>query len=201
MAVEIELKARLDDFEPVKERLSGSGIYCRSYQKTDSYWLRPQTTGPVLRVRRERGMNADGTTYESVSVTSKVKEITDGIEVNDEREFTVSDDALFEDLLYCVGMDKVKRKEKNGWAWIIAGETAGLPSVTAELSLVTGLGWFLELEIVLAEARREEIAESRKRLLALLERLEVPADQIEERPYTVLLGEPTPVPPSSPPAR
>ena len=194
MAVEVELKARLDDFKPVKERLSTIGSYHRMYQKADSYWIRPQTAGPTLRVRQERGENADGTAYESVMVTFKAKEIINGIEVNDEREFSVSDIALFEDLLYCLGMNKVKCKEKNGWAWIVAadaaaqGESAKQPFVLAEISLVTGLGWFLELEILLDEARREEIAESRERLLALLARLEVSEDTIESRPYTVMLG-------------
>jgi len=194
MSVEVELKARLDDFEPVKERLSAVGSYCRSYQKADSYWLGPQTAGPALRVRRERGKNADGTAYESVMVTFKVKEITDGIEVNDEREFSVSDIALFEELLFSLGMDKVKRKEKNGWAWIVdaeaaAGhETARQPFILAEISLVAGLGWFLELEILLDEARSEDVAESRRRLLALLARLDVSEDAIESRPYTVMLG-------------
>ena len=199
MAVEVELKAHLDDFEPVKERLSSLGRYYRSYQKSDSYWLGPQAA-PTLRIRRESGVEADGTAYESVTATFKAKEITGGIEVNDEREFTVSDAALFEELLCRLGMSTARCKEKKGWAWHIAAEEAGQaesakrpgsasrPLILAELSLVKDLGWFLELEIMLDGECKQDIAESRRRLLALLARLEVSADKIEERPYTVLLS-------------
>ena len=54
---------------------------------------------------------------------------------------------------------------------------------------VAGLGWFLEIEIQAASDQRQTVEESRSRLLALLEKLEIPADRIEPRPYTVMLRE------------
>jgi adenylate cyclase class 2 len=190
MAVEIELKARLDDSEPVKKRLSVLGEYCRSYAKSDTYWLPASfnarqlaaTVPSGVRVRRENGVGAAGSAFESVLVTYKTKEITDGIEVNDESEFTVSDAAVFEELLSRLGLRPAHRKEKKGWAWLI-------PPILAELSQVAGLGWFLEIEIQAADDNRQTVEESRRRLLALLDQLEIPADRIESRPYTVMLSE------------
>jgi len=48
--------------------------------------------------------------------TYKTKEISDGIEVNHECEFTVSDADLFEELLSRLGLRNSVRKEKEGWA-------------------------------------------------------------------------------------
>jgi len=194
MAVEIELKAHLDDFTPVKERLSVLGEYRRSYTKSDVYWLPAQADagsplGPPsgVRLRRESGVNVDSSAYDIVLITYKTKEITDGIEVNNESEFTVSDAAPFEELLFRLGLRETHRKEKQGWAWLIAPSTAQ-PPILAELSQVAGLGWFLEIEIQADDDDRQTVEESRRRLLALLEQLEIPPAQIESRPYTVMLA-------------
>jgi adenylate cyclase class 2 len=207
MAVEIELKARLDDFEPVRERLFVMGEYCRAYIKSDTYWLPAQQAARQLaaipsgvRVRRESGVNADGAAFGTILVTYKTKEITDGIEINDESEFIVSDAPVFEELLGRLGLHPAHRKEKKGWAWLIAPPQAAAqqqqavaqrqpPPILAELSLVEGLGWFLEIEIQAADNHQQTVDESRRRLFALLEQLKIPADQIESRPYTLMLEE------------
>ena len=193
MAVEIELKAHLDEFEPVRERLFSMGEYCRAYIKSDTYWLPAQVTEPSslpsgVRVRCQRGVNADGSAFDSVLVTYKTKEITDGIEVNDECEFTVSDAAPFEELLLHFGLRQTHHKEKKGWAWLMPAPE-GQPAILAEISLVEGLGWFLEIEIQAADNDRQTVEKSRRRLLTLLEALEIPAERIESRPYTVMLKE------------
>jgi predicted adenylyl cyclase CyaB len=199
MPFEIELKVRLDDFKPVKEQLSAAGTYLWSYKKSDSYWYPGQaghftldggknTSLPLgVRVRREYNTIADGTAVESVLVTYKTKEITDSIEINDEREFTVSDAGLFEELLTRLGLYRDICKEKEGWAWSLR---AGVqPSILAELSMVNDLGWFLELEIIADQDDEKTIEESRKRLLVMLEKLEIPTERIETRPYTAMLRE------------
>jgi adenylate cyclase class 2 len=198
MAIEIELKVRLVDYAPVKERLSLVGDYCRSYKKSDTYW-RPVAGGIAadaamsipasgVRVRRESGIDADGAAHESVLVTYKIKEISDGIEVNHECEFTVSDAGLFEELLIRLGLQDSVRKEKEGWAWTIPSQIARQSPILAELSLVTGLGWFLEIEIMAADNSEQTVEENRRRLFALLEKLDIPAEWIEARPYTVMLA-------------
>lgn len=199
MAIEIELKVPADDPEALKARLSSLGTARGSYEKRDIYWIAADRNGspggiPVsgIRIRREHSAGPDGRTVEQALVTYKIRELRGGVEINDEREFALGGGAgtgeaaaVFEDLLQRLGLRPDIRKEKQGWAWNLGGE----PPVLAELSLIGGLGWFLELEI-LAENRDEQtLSESRERLLSLLERLEISPERIESRPYTQMLRE------------
>jgi predicted adenylyl cyclase CyaB len=188
MAVEIELKAHIDDYASLKERLSVVGVFCRSYKKCDSYWLPSQPDATGVRVRRESGISTDGAAHESVLATYKIKKISGGIEVNHECEFSVSDADLFEELLGRLGLRSAVRKEKEGWAWTVRSQIEGQPPILAELSMVKSLGWFLEIEILAADNNEKTVEESRGRLFALLEKLEIPTDKIEERPYTAMLA-------------
>ena len=198
MGIEIELKARIDDIPPIKERLFALGEYCGSFKKSDSYWVpaNAHTQGITLppaglRIRRESGINANGMDYSSVLVTYKTKEIKSGIEVNNECEFSVSDAALFIELMGRLGLHRNICKEKEGWAWRVP-EAEQAP-ILAELSQVSDLGCFLELEIIIAvddsktRPAEEIIDKSRMRLLELLEKLGIPQERIESRPYTVML--------------
>jgi predicted adenylyl cyclase CyaB len=193
MAFEIELKARLDGPEPIPQRLALLGTYCRSYEKSDTYWRPPAGSGSGglppsgVRVRRERGVDAEGRGREAVLVTFKTKESTAGVEVNDEREFAVSDAAVFEELLGRLGLEPAIRKEKRGRAWTIGDAESEAP-ILAELSDVTDLGWFIELEILADDDGAATVARCRERLLALLDRLGIGRDAIEERPYTRMLS-------------
>jgi predicted adenylyl cyclase CyaB len=188
MATEIELKVRIDDYAAVKERLSVAGVYCRSYKKSDSYWLPPQPDTAGVRVRRESGVDADGTAHESVLATYKIKKISGGIEVNHECEFSVSDAGSFEEMLGHLGLRRAVCKEKEGWAWNIHSHNEGQAPILAELSMVKNLGWFLEIEILAADNGEQTVGESRGRLFTLLQKLEISTDKIEERPYTAMLA-------------
>jgi len=188
MAVEIELKAHVDDYASLKERLSAVGEYCRSYKKSDSYWLPAQSGTAGVRVRRESGVEADGTSHASVLATYKIKKIAGGMEVNHECEFSVSDADSFEEMLGHLGLRRAVCKEKEGWAWTVHSQIEGQPSILAELSMVAKLGWFLEIEILADDNNEKTVEESRGRLFALLEKLEIPTEKIEERPYTAMLA-------------
>ena len=197
MAVEMELKVRLDDPEPVKRRLSALGALRRSHEKSDVYWAVPgRGTGfaaeqPLkVRVRREKTLDPEGRSGECTLVTYKIKKIRDGMEINDEQEFALAPAApgtdsagVFEDLLEWLGLARDSGKEKQGWAWTLDGR----PPVLAELSLVRDLGWFLELEIMTADQDERTVSESRNRLLSILASLDISRDRIEARPYTELL--------------
>ena len=182
---EIELKARLDDPGPVKDRLSSLGRYVRSYRKADTYWLGTGSSG--VRVRRESGVTADGTDYRSALVTLKDKSISGSIEVNDEREFGVSDADAFEQMLCQLGLAEVMRKEKRGWEWEVPAEASGGRALKAEVSEVGRLGWFVEIEITADDAGHQTVEQCRRELLALLQKLEVPQESIETRSYAELL--------------
>jgi adenylate cyclase class 2 len=189
MAVEIELKALVGDHEAMKTKISLLASPSLSFEKDDQYWVAGTSAGlpqSGVRIRRESIRRPDGGAEEKVLVTYKFKEVRDGIEINDEREFTVSDGDTFGELLKRMGLEQGVRKHKQGWAW-----TYG--NIYAELCEVSGrkhsLGWFLELEILADEAGKETVAAARKELLGFLERLNVGKECIEERYYSEMLGE------------
>jgi adenylate cyclase class 2 len=213
--VEIELKARISNPEEVKKRLSGLGTYDCAYEKDDTYWLvqkiperggkksvpgREAGGGPPLpslppsglRVRRETNTAEDGEISKFNLITYKTRELRAGIEINDEREFEISDGEIFEDLLRRLGLAPGIRKNKRGWAWRINVPGAAAPDteIRAELSDIKTLGWFLELEILAPEKDEKTIAQCRERLFLLLEKLEIPREAIETRPYTEMLKSP-----------
>jgi adenylate cyclase class 2 len=181
MAVEIELKARVEDPEALRGRLSALAEFRFSFTREDRYWL-PREPLPGLPPSgvRIRGETRGDSPAETVRVTYKTKEVRDRIEINEEREFTVSDRAPLEELLRRLGLEPGAGKTKRGWCW-----SAG--PLTAELSLVGGLGWFLELEILTEDRGEETLLRAREGLLSFLQRAGIGEDRIEERYYTELL--------------
>jgi adenylate cyclase class 2 len=184
MRLEIELKVRVDNPEEVKTRLSNLGTYCYSYEKDDTYWVLPNGSPFRLRVRQENKTDTRGETRRTSLITCKTREIRGGIEVNEEQELTVSDGKVFEEILAQMGLIPAVKKEKRGMAWECCQ-----PPILAELSAVKRLGWFLELEIQSDSRDEQSIQENRLRLLALLEKLGIPPEKIEPRPYTEMLAE------------
>jgi adenylate cyclase class 2 len=185
LAVEIELKAWVDDPGTLKKRIPRGARCGGSYKKHDQYWLVPPEYGVSaenfpsgIRIRNETGENGGSS---RCRICFKTKEMRDAVEVNHEREFDVSDSAVFTEFLKKMGLRPGRAKVKTGWAWEYEG-------ITIELSLVDGLGWFVELEILAQNDAAPVVEESRKRLLALLSLLGIGEDRIERRYYTELLG-------------
>ncbi|MDR1058916.1 MAG: CYTH domain-containing protein [Treponema sp.] len=189
MATEIEVKAWVTDRETLRRRLSSLGEYAGEYEKEDAYWFpRSGAAGAFssgafpagVRVRKETRTGPGGRKRRIILVTRKDKEVREGIEVNDEREFRVSGAGAFEDFLSRLGLVPVKKKRKRGWSWKAEG-------ITAELSLVEGLGWFIELEIMEAGGDENTVKAARGRLLAFLAKTGIPESAIETRYYTEML--------------
>ncbi len=130
-----------------------------------------------LRVREEAGMCV---------VTYKRKELRGDIEVNDEREFTIDDRAAFETLIRDLGFAPHITKEKRTKTF--AYEAPGGTEVSIELSLVAGLGWFIELEILANNPDEAETARAREALFGTLDRCGVGRSAIEKRYYTDMLA-------------
>ena len=187
MPVEIELKARVEDHQALRDRLSLLAPAALLFEKDDCYWTAGE--GSLLRygirLRRERIAGPSGEGEEKALVTYKTRETREGIEVNDEREFAVSDAACCEDLLRLLGLEPGTRKHKRGWAWVFG-------DIRAELCEVSGLrrnlGWFLELEILAEDSKAPTVEGARRQLLELLERVGLTRDCIEERYYSELLA-------------
>ncbi|WP_304224642.1 class IV adenylate cyclase [Gracilinema caldarium] len=185
MATEIELKAWVNDPKQVKDIIETFAEPLGSYVKEDSYWLpladissdpREQKRGSLgsgVRIRQENGQ---------VLVTLKRKEVQEGVEINDELEFSVSSASDFESFLQFLGFAPWIRKHKEGEAW-------RWQNITIELSLVQNLGWFAELEILAESPDPQTLEHARKSLLNCLEKIGIPETNIESRYYTELLLE------------
>ncbi|MDR1247971.1 MAG: CYTH domain-containing protein [Treponema sp.] len=189
MPIEIELKARVKDHEALNKRVSLlAPLPPLSFEKDDCYWTggKDGESRPAVRVRKEKILHPGGETKEQALAAYKIKEVREGIEINDEREFAVSDPACFEELLRRLGLEPGSSKNKRGWAW-----TSGV--IHAELCEVSGpkrsLGWFLEIEILAESAAAQVVADSRKTLLDFLEQTGLSRDCIEERYYSELLAQ------------
>jgi len=187
MAFEIELKAHILDSEALKRLLFEKTTYERAFTKDDSYLYPGQTgertTNPLpsgLRIRKENRIFPDGKEEALISVTFKIKEVKDGIEINNEREFEISSLPPFEELLKRLGLSAGHVKKKRGWAFTHNG-------INIELTEVEGLGWFVELEILADNNREKTIAGGRERLFQLLDSLGIARDAIESRFYSEML--------------
>jgi adenylate cyclase class 2 len=200
MATEIEIKAHVDDPRAIKSGIPLSASPPISFEKSDCYWV-PAGSLPGgisksgIRVRREkRRLPGDKAgDEEKTLVTYKSKEVQDGIEINNELEFTISDAHAFEELLKQLGFKPGLRKRKKGWSWTFAeNSVAGKGNIHIELCEVANpdhnLGWFVELEILKDDAGPETVTAARKQLLELLDKLNIPIENIEERYYSELLS-------------
>lgn len=193
---EIELKAHVDKREALVQRLSAFARYEGRVVRDDEYFAPARGDRRTLRIRRERF--APGTARESSCclVTYKRRSLsTDGrgttVEVNDERECTVSDPDALLSFLADTGFVSVLRKHKDVEDWSLdlpAGSVLPCPlSATFELCAVPPLGDFLEIEILSPAGDDDSVAKVRASLSGLLLRAGIPASCIEERSYRELL--------------
>ncbi|MDR2662737.1 MAG: CYTH domain-containing protein [Treponema sp.] len=215
---EIELKARVPRWRDCRRRLTELAGGGSSLVKDDGYWFPAAAPGASgLRVRREH-TGGEGQTAEHTLVTYKTKERREGIEINDEHEFEVSDGAVFEELLERLGLEKRIAKHKTGWVWRYGGINAELVKVSGGAKVggaeaggtkvggagfdggtggpeppdsagTKDLGWFLELEILSGPGGSDEaVAAARGRLLELLAQAGIGEADLESRYYSELLA-------------
>ena len=192
MAIEIELKAHVQDWEALRRLLFQKAEYLGNFEKEDTYWFHREIPGipqegpsgfppSGLRVRKEKRNPTGGAGKVSTLISYKFKEVRDGIEINDEREFEVIPGRVFEDFLSMTGLEGRRSKRKQGWVFYREG-------ITAELAEVEGLGWFVELEILTDNKEEETLAREKGRLLDFLADLGVGKEAIESRFYSEMLS-------------
>jgi len=199
---EIELKAHVYDRENLVRTLNSFAGFRGTLSKTDRYWslggagqkdaahgAAAKQNAPSVRIRCER-IEADG--EKSVTrtiVTVKQKNIVpthtqgnarDSLEVNDEKEFTVSDAGAFEDFITQAGFSPVLTKRKTCMQW-------RHENILIELCTVEHLGDFLELEILSPECTAAHVKTARIQLENLLKKCNIPLAQIEPMYYSELL--------------
>ena len=190
---EIELKAHLEHPEKTEALLSRIADFSLRCVKTDRYWSVGEKT---VRIRRE--LIGD---KETVFVTHKQKHYTGTIETNRELEFELAAVSVpvFTEMLESLGMTCTAEKQKETKVFVphsslfSAGILEGTRSVSAELSFIHPIGYFLEIEVLYPDEGSDTAASERHIRNAqiifdtLLDALAVPQSAIEGRPYSELL--------------
>ena len=182
--LEAELKASLGDLaaEELADRAAALGFLpVEQVRETDVYFNGTERdfrrTDEALRLRSVRRL-PDGP-WESL-ITYKGPKLDRVSNARTEYETGVSDGGTAQELLEALGYRPLAEVNK-------VRRTYRLDQVTLCLDQVQGLGGFLELELLVpGEEQREAAVE---RLLALLEELGIPRDQLSRRSYLELLAE------------
>lgn len=173
--IEIELKARLDDPRTVEANVASFARHLRAVDKIDEYWHGQgwhEARGTKgFRLRKDYGISI---------VTFKQKNYVEGMEVNEETEFEVSDPTAFNALVRRLDCEPYYSKRKIGTAYEYEG-------CTIELVLVEGLGSFIEIERLIEDDAPAVIAGAKSLVRSILSKAGVCADAIEPRSYSTLI--------------
>ncbi len=172
---EIELKASIDDPVAVERRVASFASCQRAFDKSDEYWhgrdWREARGTKGFRLRRDNG---------KAVVTFKRKTYVEGMEVNDETEFEVSDPESFNAFVERLGCERYYSKRKRGTAY-------GHDDCTIELVSVEGLGSFIEIECLIEGDDPVHVSEAKAKVRSILVRAGVPESRIEGRGYSELI--------------
>jgi len=174
--MEIELKARLDNPAAVEACVVSFARYVRTFDKSDEYWhgrgWRDARGTKGFRLRKDNGTSV---------VTFKQKTCLDGMEVNKETEFEVSDAEAFYALVLRLDCEPYYRKRKHGTAYEYQG-------CTIELLEVDGLGHFIEIERLIESNDNVEVAKAKELVRSILAKAGVSDEQIEARTYSAMIS-------------
>ena len=151
MSVEVEIKLKIEDPEQLIEKLEGLGfIKGEQLLESDTYFTSENhdfvKLGEALRVRQIRNVDTDEI---SAVITYKGKKLDDRSMAREELELEIPDAEVGKTLLQRIGFYSVPVLEKKRWHF-------RRNEMTACVDQVTGLGDYLELEIIVeTEAERE----------------------------------------------
>ena len=151
MSVEVEIKLKIEDPEQLIEKLEGLGfIKGEQLLESDTYFTSENhdfvKLGEALRVRQIRNVDTDEI---SAVITYKGKKLDDRSMAREELELEIPDAEVGKTLLQRIGFYSVPVLGKKRWYF-------RRNEMTACVDQVTGLGDYLELEIIVeTEAERE----------------------------------------------
>ncbi|MBP5452197.1 MAG: class IV adenylate cyclase [Treponema sp.] len=192
---EIELKVHVEDRDALIEKLNSFATYTNCIQRDDFYWGSSATCKNKIRIRKESGVpNEPRETRPETIVTYKKKELRTNaqgqtIEVNDEKECTISNSEPIEAFLTDMGYSVVLKKHKSVMVWMMRANPQKESSVSFELCNVPPLGDFLEIEILTKDDSEENIKYAQDKLFELLDMTGIGRDKIEKRYYSEMLRE------------
>lgn len=174
MRTEVEIKAWVGDLEGLRAQVAELYPHAGSYTKEDVYYrLVGSESGVEFRLRIEGG---------SSTVTAKRKSTVNGVEINEEMEFAVSDSEEFERFARYLGARIFAHKRKSGDRYR-AGDA------TIELSHVERLGDFIEVERLVEGTAPQEIRSAEATVRSILKGFSITDDKIEPRYYIDLLAD------------
>lgn len=187
MSLEVELKAHVADPLALQGRLVAlAGISAALCELKSDTYLSFKGEDTLFRMRVEQSGPSFEQMQGTLVFTYKDKSRKEGIEVNEEVEFTSSPDqaesalAFFLSMGYEVHVTKTKKGYRHTYPF-----SADLPPLVIELVEVMGLGWFIEMEFVLEDEGK--IGQAKTALLDVLSLLGVKESAIEGEYYMQLL--------------
>lgn len=191
---EIELKAHVPDRKKLIEKLNRLAKYICSVEKRDEYYHLP-TSGKekqYVSVRLRSETHCSGTEKNTAHYLTykkkKMRKNSDGIqfELNDEKETVLSNADAVLSLLLDSGFTLSLRKEKAVEVYKTQTECG---EATLELCAVSGLGDFLEIEILSQTDEEQVVRAVQAELKKLLLQCGIPLENIEPKYYSELLAE------------
>ena len=187
MALEVELKAHVAEPLLLQQRIEAlAGISLARCELKEDTYLSLEGEDALFRIRAEQTGRSFESMEGSLVFTYKNKAIKDGIEVNEEVEFTSTSDQGGAALQFFLSLGYVTyiTKTKKGYLYTYTA-SKDLPPLTIELVEIATLGWFIEMEFVLEDHSRVNLA--KKTLLDLLTQLGIKHSKIEREYYMHLL--------------
>ncbi len=171
---EVELKARVSDYEGVKAHLDSVAGPGRTVEKRDHYFRIASEERPSLRIRNNNGI---------LEFTAKKDQKRGDNEDNLEYEFNAPSSELEDAVLFfhALGYHDYFLKIKNGFDWTYK-------DIHIELLNVNDLGWFLELEALLPfDSGEVEEKRALEAIYSIFNECSVPLDSIEKRSYRSMI--------------
>ncbi len=179
---EVEAKAPVGDVAGCKallDQLLGPGVELAKY---DTYYSHP--TEIDLRIRCTEGADFYTVSEGPATLTAKKKGGTDNMECNREVEISVDSAQNTESILTLIGYTPYIQKKKFGYRW----ESREL---VYELVEIHSLGWFLEIEKVLALSSpvQDDIDQAYRDVVEAFAQVGISTSSFEDRYYTDMLKE------------
>ena len=182
MAVEVEIKLKIDHPDRVTEKLENLGFTAgRRMLESDTYFTSEQhdfvKLGEALRVRQVRDLETE---HETAAITYKGKKLDNRSMAREELEIQIADAKTGRLLLERIGFHSVPVVEK-------IRNYLHREEMTACVDQVKGLGDYLELEIIVeTEAER---AAALQKIESILERLGYSMEDTTRHSYLSMLTE------------
>jgi len=171
MKIEVQIKAKVYDFERTKKKISEIAEFIDEQNKVDYYFSRDSKLD-----RKELRLRKKGN--EKI-VTFKMPFFEEGIEKSKEYKFNIDNASDFINLLENLGINVIAMKHKKSLFY-------KYKDITIQLVSIPELGYFIEIE---KKCNKEEEDKAEKEILELSEKLGIHSEQIEKKTYLELLIE------------